>query len=96
MQRTQVVNFLTKGRSMLCKDVKRVVYFFLDETLGDSSRKNFSQHVGVCPDCDQRVRVHEKLRSLVRSRLARVGAPDRLKTRLTRSIRAFATEWSQQ
>jgi mycothiol system anti-sigma-R factor len=80
---------------MLCRDVKRVVYFFLDETLGDRSKQNFSSHVGVCSDCDQRVRVHSKLRSLVKSRLARVVAPEHLKTRLTRSIRAFRTEWSQ-
>ncbi len=82
---------------MLCRDVKRVVYFFLDGSLGEEKRKDFSSHVSLCPDCERRMRVHERLRTFVQSRFARLTttAPDRFKTRLTRSIRAFRTEWSR-
>jgi mycothiol system anti-sigma-R factor len=80
---------------MLCKDVKRVVYFFLDETLGEGKQREFSSHTSLCPDCEARVRVHERLRSAVKSKLQKITAPDHLRTRLVRSIRAFRTEWSQ-
>ena len=82
---------------MLCRDVKRVVYFFLDGSLGEEKRQDFKSHVSLCPDCERRMRVHERLRNFVQSRFARLtrAAPDRFKTRLTRSIRAFRTEWSR-
>jgi len=80
---------------MLCNEVKRVVYFFLDETLGEGKRRDFSSHTSLCPDCDARVRVHERLRSIIKAKLEKVNAPDHLRTRLVRSIRAFHAEWSQ-
>lgn len=81
---------------MLCDDVKRVVYFFLDGTLGDRSRRDFDSHLQLCPSCEARMRFHQKMRGFIRSRLNRVTAPTHLRTRLERSIRAFRTEWSQQ
>lgn len=82
---------------MLCRDVKRVVYFFLDGTLGEKKRAEFDQHLHLCPDCERRTRVHTRLRDLIRNRVTKLstGAPDRLKRRLTRSIRAFRAEWSR-
>lgn len=82
---------------MLCRDVKRAVYFFLDDSLAETSRSDFSSHLNLCPDCAARTRVHERLRNFLRTRMSRlnVEAPERLKTRLTRSIRAFRTEWAR-
>ncbi|HEU4520689.1 MAG TPA: zf-HC2 domain-containing protein [Thermoanaerobaculia bacterium] len=82
---------------MLCRDVKRVVYFFLDGSLGDSKKKDFDSHLRLCPDCDSRLKFHQRLRQFLRRRVERLSmsAPDHLKTRLTRSIRAFRTEWSR-
>jgi mycothiol system anti-sigma-R factor len=81
---------------MLCDDVKRVVYFFLDGSLGASKQHDFDNHLSLCPDCARRTNVHRKLREFVKRRVERINAPDRLKTRLTRSIRAFRTEWSRE
>ena len=82
---------------MLCRDVKRAVYFFLDDSLGEGSRNDFNSHLKLCPECEARTRVHERLRTFVRDRMARlnVEAPQRLKTRLQRSIRAFRNEWAR-
>jgi len=80
---------------MVCDDVKRVIYFFLDGTLGDIKKRDFDSHVSLCPECERRMRIQRKLREFVSRRLARVEAPDHLKTRLTRSIRAFRAEWSR-
>lgn len=82
---------------MLCRDVKRVVYFFLDGTLSDRQRRDFDGHLRLCPECDSRTTFHRRLRDFLRRRVERlqVAAPDRLKMRLTRSIRAFRTEWSR-
>ena len=82
---------------MLCNDVKRVVYFFLDGSLGDKKQKDFTSHLNLCPDCEARTRFHRVLRNFLQNRFGRLNAsaPDRLKTRLSRSIRAFQAEWSR-
>jgi len=77
---------------MLCDDVKRVVYFFLDGTLGENKKQDFNSHVGLCPSCQARTNVHRRLRQFIQNRLARMGAPDHLRIRLSRSIRAFRAE----
>lgn len=80
---------------MLCKEVKRVIYFFLDGSLGNHKQQEFAEHIGLCPDCDKRISIQRRLRSFIRKRLAPVTAPSHLKTRIGRSIRAFRTEWSR-
>jgi mycothiol system anti-sigma-R factor len=79
---------------MLCDDVKRAVYFFLDGALTTARRQELERHLSGCPECDRRTTVHSRLRVFVRKRLARIEAPDHLKRRLQRSIRAFAAEWN--
>ena len=80
---------------MVCDDVKRVIYFFLDGTLAEPRTRDFNSHIDLCPECERRTRVQRRLREFVQQRLARLSAPDHLRTRLTRSIRAFRTEWSR-
>jgi mycothiol system anti-sigma-R factor len=80
---------------MLCQDVKRFVYFFLDGSLGESKRRDYHNHLKLCPDCEARTKFQGRLRSFVQARLAKMSAPDRLKMRLSRSIRAFRAEWSR-
>jgi mycothiol system anti-sigma-R factor len=79
---------------MGCEDVKRVIYFFLDGQLGDRKQRDVTQHLNLCHDCEERTKLHRRLRDLVRKRLSVVGAPERFKTRLSRSLRAFKAEWS--
>ena len=73
---------------MLCDDVKRVVYFFLDGSLGATKKQAFEIHLKDCPDCEVRIVVHRKLRSFVRQRLGRVTAPETLRIRLSQNLRA--------
>lgn len=79
---------------MLCDDVKRVVYFFLDGSLNEARQQELRIHLTICPDCDHRTTVSKRLRNFVRRRLSNVDAPDHLKKRLQRSLRAFAAEWN--
>lgn len=74
---------------MLCNDVKRVVYFYLDGTLSDRRDQDFRSHVSDCHDCEQRTIVHRRLREFVHHRLTVIVAPDRFKVRLSRSLRAM-------
>ncbi len=82
---------------MLCRDVKRVVYFFLDGSLNGPRRQDFDQHLSRCPECETRLEIQRRIRTFLQSRFVRLSttAPDHLKTRLTRSIRAFRAEWSR-
>ena len=77
---------------MLCDDVKRVVYFFLDGSLGESRKQAFEIHLKDCPDCDVRITVHRNLRSFFKRRLSRVSAPETLRVRLTQSLRTVPAE----
>jgi mycothiol system anti-sigma-R factor len=77
---------------MICDDVKRVAYFFLDGKLGETKQNDFKTHVSICPDCEQRVSIHRRLRNFISKRLSRDSAPQRLRQRLSRSFRALTTE----
>ena len=77
---------------MICDDVKRVAYFFLDGNLGERKQTDFKSHMSICPECEQRVSIHRRLRVFIISRLGRDSAPQRLRQRLTRSFRALSSE----
>jgi len=77
---------------MLCREVKRVAYFFLDGSLGSRSLKAVTTHLGICHDCEARIRIQKQLRQFIRRRLAPLNAPERLKVRLTRTLRAFGAD----
>lgn len=77
---------------MICDDVKRVAYFFLDGSMGEKKQSDFKTHVSLCPDCEQRVSIHRRLRDFVTKRLARATAPPTLRQRLIRSFRALRSE----
>jgi mycothiol system anti-sigma-R factor len=75
---------------MLCREVKRVVYFFLDGTLDAQRKRDFSKHLKLCPECESRITISKRIRIFVKKRLSRMSAPARFKQRLSRSLRAFA------
>lgn len=77
---------------MLCDDVKRVAYFFLDGSLAETKSNDFKTHVSICPTCEQRVSIHRRMRNFVTSRLNRDSAPARLRNRLARTFRALRGE----
>ena len=61
---------------MLCDEVKRAVYFYLDGALDDRRNDDFRTHLDDCPGCDQRMLVHRRMREFVRHRLAQItGLP---------------------
>ncbi len=73
---------------MLCDDVKRVIYFFLDGSLSDQKRQHIEIHLSTCPDCETRVTIHRRLRHFLRKRLVPVSAPETLRVRVVQSLRA--------
>jgi hypothetical protein len=77
---------------MLCDDVKRVVYFFLDDTLGDQKKLDVDQHLHLCPDCEARTKISRRLRNFFQKRLSRVAASSRFRQRLERTLRAVTTD----
>jgi anti-sigma factor (TIGR02949 family) len=80
---------------MLCDEIKRQVYFFIDGSLTEHTTRDFKTHLSICPDCETRTQVHVRIRRFVLSHLTPQPAPERLKTRLARSLRAFRDEWSR-
>ncbi len=78
---------------MGCDDVRRVIYFFLDDSLGEKRKTDVDKHFNLCPECGQRLRISKRIREFFRRRLHPVSAPERFKVRLTRSIRAIHVEF---
>ena len=72
---------------MLCDDVKRVIYFFLDGSLGDQKRQSIEIHLTDCPDCETRVTIQRRLRGFFRKRLVPMTAPETLRIRVSQSLR---------
>lgn len=73
---------------MLCDDVKRHAYFFLDGSLDERVRFEFESHIVVCDGCGVRVTIHRRLRRFLRERLPQVAAPETLRARLWHSLRS--------
>lgn len=71
---------------MVCDDVRRVAYFFLDGTLGESKRVDFERHLQDCDDCDTRVRFHDQIRKFLKRRLGKIQAPHSLRERVSSTI----------
>jgi anti-sigma factor (TIGR02949 family) len=77
---------------MGCNDVQRVIYFFLDDSLAESKKQDVGKHLKICPECGQRMRISKRIRDFFVRRMQRLPAPERFKTRLTRSIRAIRVD----
>jgi mycothiol system anti-sigma-R factor len=75
---------------MLCDDVKRMSYFFLDGSLGQRKVLEFETHIQICRPCEERMSVQRRLRDFVRRRLTRQRAPESLRIRVSQSLRVVA------
>ena len=80
---------------MRCDDVRRTVYLFLDGFLDEPAQIDFTDHIRLCPDCETRTKVQQRIRVFIIQRLRRPeSAPERLKQRLTRTFRAMKAGWA--
>ncbi len=75
---------------MLCSEVRRTVYLFFDGSLGEKRQLDFKTHLSICADCDTKTQIQLRLRRFVLRRLAPQPAPEHLKTRLSRTLRALS------
>lgn len=72
---------------MICDDVRRFAYVFLDEELPTERCAEFARHLEECPGCGDRVTIHKRLRAFVRARLGRRSAPAPLRERIHAALR---------
>jgi len=77
---------------MNCDQVERAAYFFLDGTLTQQHLQELTLHLGDCHHCEERIVVHRRLHEFVIHHLPHDTAPDRLKQRLTRTLRAVSAD----
>lgn len=71
---------------MVCDDVKRIVYFYLDGQLGEQKKTAINSHLEGCRSCDDRVVISRRLRLFISRRLGPHSAPARLRTRIQESF----------
>lgn len=72
---------------MICDEIRRLAYFYLDGTVGSAKAASFETHVGRCPDCGARLAIHKRVREVVRLRLPAIQAPQRLRERVQQACR---------
>jgi mycothiol system anti-sigma-R factor len=74
---------------MVCDDVKRSAYLFLDGVLESTRISEFQSHLNDCEGCDERMRVQQKLRTFYRKRLAPTVAPSHLRQKISTALGKF-------
>ena len=67
---------------MICDDVRRVAYFYIDGKLGKNKDSDLSSHLSECPDCEARITVHRRIRSFLKRRLNAFCAPEHLRDKV--------------
>jgi Putative zinc-finger len=67
---------------MNCAKARFLLYAHMDRELSKSDADALSRHLAVCGPCDARAKSARGLASVLRSRLDRAPAPDRLRFRL--------------
>lgn len=79
---------------MVCNDVKRIAYFYLDGALSEQKLNEVQLHLEECRDCDGRVTIHRRLRDFVKRRVHQ-SAPEQLRERLTNLWKGTRPDFSQ-
>lgn len=80
---------------MVCKEVHRVAYFYLDGMLAEPRQNEIKTHLDDCIDCDGRFVIHERIRKFVQKRIAKVMAPPNLRSRITVGFSTIRSESPQ-
>ncbi|MEK7866256.1 MAG: zf-HC2 domain-containing protein [Planctomycetota bacterium] len=71
---------------MDCQGVHQYMELWLDEELGPSSRREFSDHLDACGPCRERVEGETRLERAIRDRVPRERMPAETWTRITRRL----------
>lgn len=71
---------------MDCKRVRKTIFLFIDEELGDDERGSVEKHLSRCSNCDQTVRYMKRFLLVVRERCVRHVASTTLRRRILTSL----------
>lgn len=71
---------------MDCQGVHQYMELWLDEELDPSSRREFSDHLGACGPCRERVEGETRLERAIRDRVPKERMPSETWTRITRRL----------
>lgn len=67
---------------MICSDIRKYVYVYLDGEFNAADQASFEDHVGQCADCQMLVRQERNFHNILRSKLQIAPAPDYLRRRI--------------
>jgi mycothiol system anti-sigma-R factor len=77
---------------MVCDDVKRIVYFYLDGQLGSNRVTEVQSHLTGCRSCDDRLLIQKRLRAFILRHLSPERAPDHLRLKLHEGVESMRRE----
>lgn len=72
---------------MVCQEIQRLAYFYLDGTVGAAKAAHIEIHVEFCPDCGVRFAIQRRVREIVRTSLQPLPAPQHLRDRVRMTCR---------
>jgi mycothiol system anti-sigma-R factor len=73
---------------MDCREIDSLLYPFLDGELEAGERFEIESHLGDCPACMARLEAEQRLKDVVRDRVALAQAPAALRARVFSGVRA--------
>ncbi len=72
---------------MVCNEIRRLAYFYLDGTVGSLKAEQIETHVEQCLECGARFAIHRRVREIVRTGLKPLRAPQTLRDRVREACR---------
>lgn len=71
---------------MDCERVRKTIFLFIDQELGEDEYGSVEKHLGKCPHCGQTVQYMRKFLLVVRERCVRHAASTTLRRRILTSL----------
>jgi anti-sigma factor (TIGR02949 family) len=72
---------------VICDEIRRLAYFYLDGTVSSAKAASLESHVVHCPECGARLAINRRVREVVQLSLRPLQAPERLRVRVQKVCR---------
>jgi Putative zinc-finger len=69
-----------------CKEITRLIFGYLNDTLSPSVKRDFKRHLRICPDCVNFLNTYKKTASVTRS-IRPEEIPERIRNNILDSLR---------
>ena len=73
-----------KHKKYNCADIEKLAQQYLDNHLNEEEKKLFNEHLEYCLPCDKKIEFEQKLKSIIKKKLSKKEANDKLKINISK------------